>query len=178
MYVGYTASYIVKIIWWSPWFCSPPPLIWGSALLYLRSPKGGCYSISEDLSCSSNKKYDYCSMWWFCFEQINWIWLNMSNFVSQQKENATHFKLLLSVHRMSKSAFSFFCKRNPWRLLFCKWIIVDLFETVTDALSVTCIISTIMLVTSIVKSLIRARITFWDALLCKTGLQFKNIYRV
>ena len=27
-------------------------LFWGSVLLYLRSPKGGCYSISNDLSCS------------------------------------------------------------------------------------------------------------------------------
>ena len=28
------------------------PLIWNSVLLYLRSPKGGCCSISDDLSCS------------------------------------------------------------------------------------------------------------------------------
>ena len=30
----------------------PPPLILGGALLYLRSLKGGCCSISDDLSCS------------------------------------------------------------------------------------------------------------------------------
>ena len=30
------------------------PLFWGSVMLYLRSPKGGCCSISDDLSCSSN----------------------------------------------------------------------------------------------------------------------------
>ena len=32
------------------WFCSSP-LIWGSVSLYMRSPKGGCCSISDDLSC-------------------------------------------------------------------------------------------------------------------------------
>ena len=30
-----------------------PSLFWGCVLLYLRSPKGGCCSISDDLSCSS-----------------------------------------------------------------------------------------------------------------------------
>ena len=50
--VGCTASYFVKIIWCSGWFCTPPPrLFWGCVLLYLRSPKGGCCSISDDLSC-------------------------------------------------------------------------------------------------------------------------------
>ena len=32
-------------------FCNPP-LFWGCVLLYLRLPKGGCCSISDDLSCS------------------------------------------------------------------------------------------------------------------------------
>ena len=50
--VGCTASYFVKIIWCSRWFCKPPPKFWGCVLLYLRSPKGGCCSISDDLSCS------------------------------------------------------------------------------------------------------------------------------
>ena len=36
----------------SRWFCNPPPLIWGCVLLYLRLPRGGCCSISDDLSCS------------------------------------------------------------------------------------------------------------------------------
>ena len=31
---------------------TPTPLIWGSVMFYLRSPKGGCSSISDDLSCS------------------------------------------------------------------------------------------------------------------------------
>ena len=31
---------------------NPPPLFWGWILLILRSPKGGCCSISDDLSCS------------------------------------------------------------------------------------------------------------------------------
>ena len=34
----------------------PPPLFWGWILLILRSPKGGCCSISDDLSCSLIKK--------------------------------------------------------------------------------------------------------------------------
>ena len=33
----------------------PPPLFWGWILLILRSPKGGCCSISDDLSCSCTK---------------------------------------------------------------------------------------------------------------------------
>ena len=33
-------------------FEPPPPLFWGWILLILRSPKGGCFSISDDLSCS------------------------------------------------------------------------------------------------------------------------------
>ena len=39
-----------KIILCSRWFCNPH-LFWGSVLLYLQSPKGGCCSISGDLSC-------------------------------------------------------------------------------------------------------------------------------
>ena len=50
-YVGCTASYFVKIIRCSRWFC-PPPFFRGSVLLYLRSQKGGCCSIPDDLSCS------------------------------------------------------------------------------------------------------------------------------
>ena len=50
--VGCTASYFVKIIWCFCLFCNPPPLFWGWILLILRSPKGGCCSISDDLSCS------------------------------------------------------------------------------------------------------------------------------
>ena len=50
--VGCTVSYFVKIIWCSCWFCNPPPLFWGWILLILRSPNGGCCSISDDLSCS------------------------------------------------------------------------------------------------------------------------------
>ena len=49
MTVGCTVSYFVKIIWYSRWFCNPLPIIWGSALLHLRSPKGGCRSISDDV---------------------------------------------------------------------------------------------------------------------------------
>ena len=36
-------------------FCNPqhpPPPFWGCVLLHLRSPKGGCCSILDDLSCS------------------------------------------------------------------------------------------------------------------------------
>ena len=32
-------------------FVTIPPFIKGSNLLYLRSPMGGCYSISDDMSC-------------------------------------------------------------------------------------------------------------------------------
>ena len=53
-YVGCTASYFVKIIWCSRWFCIP--LSWGSVLLYLRSPKGCCWWIWDDLSCSYNPR--------------------------------------------------------------------------------------------------------------------------
>ena len=49
--VGCTASCFVKIIWCSLWFCNPP-LFWGCILFYFRSPKGGCCSISDGLSCS------------------------------------------------------------------------------------------------------------------------------
>ena len=34
------------------------PLFMGSVLLYLRSPRGGCCSISDDLSCSVNNLRD------------------------------------------------------------------------------------------------------------------------
>ena len=33
-------------------FVTPPPLFWGWILLLLRSPKGGCCSIGDGLSCS------------------------------------------------------------------------------------------------------------------------------
>ena len=58
MAVGCTASYFVKIIWYVPVGFDPPPLFWGWILLILRSPKGGCCSISDDLSCSS-KEYSF-----------------------------------------------------------------------------------------------------------------------
>ena len=58
-----TASYFVKIIWCSCWFCNPPPLFWGWILLILRSPKGGCCSISDDLSCSCYHYVSYFSIW-------------------------------------------------------------------------------------------------------------------
>ena len=32
--------------------CRPLPLLWGSVLLCLQSPEGGCCSISDDMSCS------------------------------------------------------------------------------------------------------------------------------
>ena len=32
-------------------FVAPSPLNWGNSLLYLRSPKGGCCSVSDDWSC-------------------------------------------------------------------------------------------------------------------------------
>ena len=41
-----------KIIWCPRWFCNPPPLFGGCILHYLRSPKGGCCSISDDMSCT------------------------------------------------------------------------------------------------------------------------------
>ena len=65
-YVGCTASYFVKIIY-SHCVCNPHPFIfWGSVLLYLRSPKGGCCSIiCLDLSCS----------WGSCLAGTG-IWLN------------------------------------------------------------------------------------------------------
>ena len=49
--VGCIASYFVKIIWCSGWFCNTPPYFLGCVLLYLRLPKGGCCSISDDLTC-------------------------------------------------------------------------------------------------------------------------------
>ena len=56
--VGCTTSYFVEIIWFSRWFCNPNPL-WDSVMLYLRSPKDGCCSISHDLSCSSIEQSKY-----------------------------------------------------------------------------------------------------------------------
>ena len=39
----------------------PPPLFWGCVLLFLRSSKGSCRSISDDLSCSCKLNYS-CTM--------------------------------------------------------------------------------------------------------------------
>ena len=51
--VSCTATYFIKILGCSRWFCNrPPPVIWGSVLFYLQLPKGGFCSISDDLSCS------------------------------------------------------------------------------------------------------------------------------
>ena len=36
----------------------PPPLFWRWILLILRSPKGGCCSISDDLSCSGSSVFN------------------------------------------------------------------------------------------------------------------------
>ena len=64
--LAYTASYFVKIIWCSCWFCNPPPLFWCWILLILRSPKGGCCSISDDLSCSCICSNIEISLSWTC----------------------------------------------------------------------------------------------------------------
>ena len=42
-------DYFKIISWCSCWLCNPPPP--GIVLFYLQSLKGGCYSISDDLSC-------------------------------------------------------------------------------------------------------------------------------
>ena len=36
---------------------APPPLIWGSVLIYLRLSKNGCCSISDNLSCFHTMKH-------------------------------------------------------------------------------------------------------------------------
>ena len=41
---------VFVILGCSRWFCNPPSF-WGSAMLYLMSPKADCCSISDDLSC-------------------------------------------------------------------------------------------------------------------------------
>ena len=50
--VRFTAKYFIKIIECFRWFFNHHPLIWGSVLLYLQSPKTCCCSISDDLSSS------------------------------------------------------------------------------------------------------------------------------
>ena len=59
---GDSASYFVKIIWCPRWFCNALPLL-RLCIVYLRSPKGSCCPISEDLSC-------FCSFSWQCVETI------------------------------------------------------------------------------------------------------------
>ena len=58
--VGCNASYFVKIIWCSSWFC----ISWGSVLLYLLSQKGRCYSLSDDLSCLQTAFALYVTRTW------------------------------------------------------------------------------------------------------------------
>ena len=45
-----------------------PLLIWDSVLLYLRSPKGGFCSISDDLSCSCPVHLWDCLLEWYTFD--------------------------------------------------------------------------------------------------------------
>ena len=48
-----------KIIWCSRWFCNPPFFfVLGCLMLYLRLPKGCCFSISDDLYCSFKESTD------------------------------------------------------------------------------------------------------------------------
>ena len=42
-------------MWCSRWFCNPPPPRLRQCIAYMRSPKGGCCSISDDLFCSYMK---------------------------------------------------------------------------------------------------------------------------
>ena len=77
--VGCTASFFVKSILCSRWFC--PHLFWGCVLLNLRSPKGGSCSISDDLSCSC---WDQSFSWTFrtmYFEQP-WYFLDLAHISS------------------------------------------------------------------------------------------------
>ena len=46
-YILYQNFRMFPLVLWTP-----PPLTGGRVLLYLQSPKGGCCSISDDLSCS------------------------------------------------------------------------------------------------------------------------------
>ena len=50
---GCMATYFVKILRCSRWFCKSPSFE-ASIFLYLQSQKGSCCSISDDLSCSSS----------------------------------------------------------------------------------------------------------------------------
>ena len=53
--VGCTTTYFIKILGCSHWFCAPLHL--RQCIAYLQVPKGGCCSISDDLSCSCTVKY-------------------------------------------------------------------------------------------------------------------------
>ena len=55
-YFGCTASLFVLLYDVPVGFVSP--LFWDSVLLYLRSSKDGCCSISDDLPCSDEKKVE------------------------------------------------------------------------------------------------------------------------
>ena len=72
---------ICLILWCSRWFYNPP-VIWGSALLYLRSPKGGCCSVSDDLPCSCIRCNRYCPIndnYWLCLSTEIMITIYLNN---------------------------------------------------------------------------------------------------
>ena len=71
-------------------FVTPPPLYWGYILLYLQSPKGGCCSISDDLSCSYTKMYWNQGKKLLC---LNFVILNWSSagFISGIYFSATFY---------------------------------------------------------------------------------------
>ena len=56
----------------------PLPLFWGSVLLYLRSPKCCCYSISDDLS-----SFNITKLWHICARKCpssgTYQWINKGN---------------------------------------------------------------------------------------------------
>ena len=88
-------------------FVPPPPLFWGWILLILRSPKGGCCSISDALSCS----------WWYA-ENGTWMIKWLSCYIEQiliyllESRNPVFIRSIAPNHNFSVYPV-LFCSRLP-----------------------------------------------------------------
>ena len=115
-----TTSYFVKILICSRQFCNPS-LIWDSVWLYLRSPKGGCCLIWNDLSF-----WTAVVLYWWCHSDSASVLLWIKDMI-ESNTSASYLDLFLSIGRNGPLHASIHDKRddfNSTSQIFRSWVAI------------------------------------------------------
>ena len=118
-YVGCTDHTLSKLYDVTVGFSSPPSLIfWGSVLLDLRSPKGGCCSISDDLSCSFTRYWEVLITYFRDKWHANKGHLLTRHIVPSHFKTCTSSQLVRQIFFPNSSLLSWFSGLWIWTNMF------------------------------------------------------------